>query len=189
MARYINGVRMATTDAEITCMFEMAKEVFKQPEKGKTIDALNQKEQEFAAIILEGKYPDKTINTIADGGKFLFSITDILENKEKTAFQIAGSVLLPEKCEVAALHMMAFTYNADGPLRSVGLNDTVFVENVQGLVEHKCMFRKALLDAWHLGIMMTLAVVNEENVEVISKILVLSEEQNNFFEGRKREYG
>ena len=97
MARYINGTKRASTNAEIKCMFEMAKEVFEQPEKQKTIDAPNQKEQEFTAVILEGKYPDKTINTIAGGEKLSFSITDILENKEETAFQVKGSVLLPEK--------------------------------------------------------------------------------------------
>lgn len=35
MAHYVNGVRMATTDAEIACMFERAKEVFKQSEREK----------------------------------------------------------------------------------------------------------------------------------------------------------
>lgn len=185
MARYINGTKMATTNAEIKCMFEMAKEVFKQTEQEKTIDVLNQKEQEFTAIILEGKYPDKAINTIAGGKKISFSITDILENKEKTAFQVKGSVFLPEKCETAALHIMAFTYNADGPLQPVGLSDTVFAEDPQEVVESICTVRKALLDAWHLGIMMTLAVINEENVEVLSKIVVLNEKQNDYFEGRK----
>lgn len=185
MARYINGVKMATTDAEIECMLEMAKEVFKQTEKEKTIDVLNQKEQKFTVIILEGKYPDKAINTIAGGKKNFFSITDILENKEKTAFQVKGSVLLPEKCEIAALHMIAFTYNADGPLQPVGLSDTVFAENPQEVIENICTVRKALLDAWHLGIMMTLAVINGENAKVLSKIVVLNEEQNDFFEGRK----
>ncbi|HAP20670.1 MAG TPA: hypothetical protein DCR27_05295 [Lachnospiraceae bacterium] len=185
MAKYINGAKMATTNAEIKCMFEMAKEVFRQTEKEKVIDALNRKEQEFAEVILEGKYPDKVISTIAGGKKFSFSITNIWENKEETAFQVKGSVLLPEKYEVAALHMMAVTYNADGPLQPVGLADTVFAEDAQEAVENMCTVRKALLDAWHLGIMMTLAVINGEDVEVVSRFAILNEEQNAFYEGRK----
>ncbi len=189
MAHYVNGVRMATTDAEIACMFERAKEVFKQSEREKTSDALHQKEQEFVRIILEGNYPDKTVHTIADGETFVFSITDICENQEKTAFQITGSVLLPEIYKTAALHIMAFTYNADGPLWVVGLSDTIFMEHVQGCVESNCMVRKVLLDAWHLGVMMTLAVVCDETVEAVSRIVLLNETQNHFFEGNKRQHG
>ncbi len=113
--------------------------------------------------------------------------------REYTDEELAGKIMrfivcLHKKEMTAALHIMAFTYNADGPLRVVGLNDTIFMDHVQGCVESNCMVRKVLLDAWHLGVMMTLAVVCDETVEAVSRIVLLNEAQNHFFEGNKRQH-
>lgn len=186
MAYYNNGVRMADTNEEIECLFNMAKKIFAEDEKVKDMDAQNPEEQNFVRIILEGKYPDIATKKIVDNKAFSFAITDFKQNEAETAFKVTGSVFLHEKCKKAAVHMLAFTYNADGPRHPVGLSDTVFAEDCQGVLENVCFVRKALLDAWHLGVMITFAVIEEKNVEVVSKIVVLNEMQDAYFERTKK---
>lgn len=186
MAYYNNGVRMATTDEEIKCLFGMAKEIFDSEKKEKIVGDQSPEERSFVSIILEGKYPNIPIKNIIDNETNSFAITEIGQNESGTAFRITGGVCLHEKYKRAAVHMLAFTYNADGPRRPVGLGDTVYAENCQGVLENVCFVRKALLDVWHLGVMITLAVMDEGNAAVVSGIVVLNEAQDAYFERMKR---
>lgn len=186
MARNVDGVRIATTDEDIECLMKMARSVYAEDDKRKLIDFSSSEECRFVELVLEGA----DFGTLAElsgswSGNCKFRVDDLYENDTKSAFVVKGTVASASEYDNMTLHMFVCTYNDDGPRRPVGVGDSVFLEKGEQMAQCFCTVRKGLLDAWHLGIMLTVVVLKEGKIGAEVRLLSLNDAQNEFYEGAK----